>query len=268
MLGVKDIVWLHFTLVSDDVLPHGYFADFAKLEGPIRRSSERSLRLAISVTDAEAEMSLEMEKKRKFYSALGTASTTDQLLIAADMKPRRFRSKWQRVCYEGPTARKDAESAERVRRVALLADLLRNTPIQMGRLLRDSPTNSQLLGRRRRAGTLHSRVRVIQKFLGWLALAHNLVYPTHWKQLIEFMQVRLSESCVRGSLKLIHLSYIFMQEVAGVDDKLTDSVLYDVTKKELQAPALPGRPPRQAPRFPAIILAALEDNVVSQYSGR
>ena len=234
MLGITDFVLLYFTLVADDVLPQGYLADFAKLEGPVRRSSERRLRLAISVTDAEAEMSLEMEKKRKFYSALETASATDQLLIAADIKPRRFRSRWQQACYEGPTARK-TQSRQSVL-VGSLCLLTYSETLQLRWAVcseRAQP-NSQLLGGGRRAGTLRSRVRVIQKFLGWLALAHNLVYPTHWKQLIEYMQVRLSEPCVRGSLKLIHLSYVFMQEVACVDDKLTDSALYDVTKKELQ----------------------------------
>ena len=54
-----------------------------------------------------------------------------------------------------------------------------------------------------------------------------------------------------------------MQEVAGIDDKLTDSALYDVTKRELLASASPGKPPRQAPRFPVVTLGALEGNVVS-----
>ena len=49
------------------------------------------------------------------------------------------------------------------------------------------------------------------------------------------MQVRLSEPCVRGSLKLAHLSFVFLQEVAGVEEKMTDAALYDVTKKELVA---------------------------------
>ena len=49
-----------------------------------------------------------------------------------------------------------------------------------------------------------------------------------------------------------------MQEVAGIDDKLTDSALYDVTKRELLASALPGKQPRQAPRFAVVILGPLE----------
>ena len=42
-------------------------------------------------------------------------SIADQMVIAADMRPKRFRTKWQRIVYDGPTARKDAESAERDR---------------------------------------------------------------------------------------------------------------------------------------------------------
>ena len=48
-----------------------------------------------------------------------------------------------------------------------------------------------------------------------------------------------------------------------MSEKLTDSALYDVSKKELLAAALPGNPPREAPRFPTILLAAFEDNVMS-----
>ena len=125
-----------------------------------------------------------------------------------------------------------------------------------------NPENSQLLGGGRRAGTFRSRVRALQKFLSWPAQAHNFTFPVHWRQLVEYMQVRLSEPCVRGSLKLIHLSYIFMQEVAGIDDKITDSALYDVMKRELLASASPGKPPRQAPRFPVVTLGAPEGNVL------
>ena len=46
-------------------------------------------------------------------------------------------------------------------------------------------------------------------------------------------------------------------------DKLTDAALYDVSRQELLASALPGKPPRQAPRYPTILLAAFEDSVMS-----
>ena len=96
----------------------------------------------------------------------------------------------------------------------------------MGRLLRENPANSQLLGGRRRAGTLRSRVRSIEKFITWLAVAHGVTFPVHWSQLIEYAQVRLSEPCVRGSLKLLHNSFLFLQGVAGLHEKLSDDAFF------------------------------------------
>ena len=193
---------------------------------------------------------------------LNSSAASDQLVLAAELKPRKFRSKCQRIVYEGPTARKDLESAERSRWVASLGDLLRHTDTPMGRLMRENPSNLQLLGSGLRAGTSRSRVRSIRKFLEWLSAAHKIAFPVHWQQLIEFLQVRLSEPCVRGSLKAAHQSFLFLQESAGIGDQLTDSALYDVARKELFAAALPGRAPRQAPRFPSILLGAFEDNVM------
>ena len=64
-------------------------------------------------------------------------------------------------------------------------------------------------------------------------------------------------------MKLVHSSYIFLQEVAGIEDKLTDSAMYAVSLKELMSQAAPGRSPRQAPRFPTILLAAFEEMVLA-----
>ena len=44
-------------------------------------------------------------------------------------------------------------------------------------------------------------------------------------------------ACVRGSLKLLHNSYLFLQEVAGLQDKFTDDASYEGTWKELLASA-------------------------------
>ena len=133
----------------------------------------------------------------------------------------------------------------------------------MGRLIRENPSNVQLLGGGRLAGTLRSIVRTIQKFIGWLIAAHQISFPNHWRQLTQYLQVGYSEPCVRGALKLVHSSYIFLQEVVGIEDKLTDTALYSVSLRELMAHSSPGQTPRQAPRFPTISLADMEDMVLS-----
>ena len=104
---------------------------------------------------------------------------------------------------------------------------------------------------------------MIQKFTAWLTVAHGVPFPVHWKQLTEHAQVRVSEPCMRGSFKLLLSSFLFLQEISGVQDKFTEEALYEVARKEFWASALPVKPPRQAPRFTTLVLAVLEDNVVS-----
>ena len=96
------------------------------------------MRFAVSLSDSKAEFLLQEDKKRLYDSTLSTTTAVDQFMVAADLVPRRFRTKWQQAYFEGPTARKDADSAERSRWISLLADLLRNTTTPMGRLLRES----------------------------------------------------------------------------------------------------------------------------------
>ena len=135
---------------------------------------------AVAVSDSAASMTLVVALRRESeHRASIEKSSADRLVIAADMRPKRFRTKWQRIVCDGPTARKDAETAERDRWIQLLANLLRSTDTPMGKLIRENPSNIQLLGGGRRAGTLRSRVRSVQKFLGWLIASHGVSFPVH-----------------------------------------------------------------------------------------
>ena len=238
--GLTDMVNLYVTLLMDKVIPAGFLADFLSLEYSLKASSRRFMNQAASRTDAEAERLLAIDKKQEDTQVLTSFAASDQLVLASELKPRKFRTKWQRIIYEGPTARKDMEDSERSRWVTFFGDLLRHTDTPMGRLLRENPSNIQLLGSGLRAGTLRSRVRSIRKFFEWLSTAHKIAFPVHCQQFVEFLQVRLSEPCVRGSLKSAHRSFLFLQESAGISDKFTGSALFDVARKELFAAALPG----------------------------
>ena len=72
-------------------------------------------------------MTLVALRRESEHRASVEKSIADQLVIAAEMRPKRFRTKWQRTVYDGPTARKDAETAERDRWIQLLANSLRST---------------------------------------------------------------------------------------------------------------------------------------------
>ena len=87
----------------------------------------------------------------------------------------------------------------------------------------------------------------MQKFLGWLITSHGITFPVHWRSISRSGTLNPASGV---SLKLVHSSYIFLQEVAGVEDKLTDSAMYAVSLKELISQASPGRPPRQGAQVP------------------
>ena len=146
----------------------GLYARIFEHGEPARRAAKRSQVSAASISDSMASTALIELRKKVDLPASEVVSISDQLVVAADLKPRKFRTKWQRAVYDGPTARKDAEFAERERWVQLLATLLRSTDTPMGRLIRENPSGAQLLGGGRRAGTLRSRVRTIQK-IHWMA---------------------------------------------------------------------------------------------------
>ena len=151
--SVPNPVLSHFTLlkktlVRDGALPLGYLQEFISLEAPARRSANRLQASAVAVSDSVASMTLVALRRESEHRASVEKSIADQLVIAADMRPKRFRTKWQRIVYDGPTARKDAETAERDRWIQLLANLLRSTDTLMGKLIRENPTNIQLLQRR------------------------------------------------------------------------------------------------------------------------
>ena len=59
-------------------------------------------------------------------------SATDQFITAAAAKPRRRLARYQKCQYEGPTAPRDVEEAERRCWIQVFTDLGRNTPTPMG----------------------------------------------------------------------------------------------------------------------------------------
>ena len=128
----------------------------------------------------------------------------------------------------------------------------------MGVVFREDPASRKLLGAGRRARTTRVRVRSIRKILGWLAAAHELPYPASFMHLVEFLQVRHSEPCARGAIRLTHVAFVFMEELAGVSEKFSSDPMYAI-KKELMATSLGPREIKQAPRFPIVLLAALEE---------
>ena len=109
-----------------------------------------------------------------------------------------------------------------------------------------------------------ARGRTVKKFLARLTLAHEVTFPTEVQHLSESLQMRHSEPCTLGGLKSTHQAFVFMEEIAAVEVKLTDTSLYNVLYKELLSSTLTGVNQTQAPRIPAVMVQALEDTVVDE----
>ena len=227
--------------------------------------SARAERQARQLTEFDAVLFLHERSEQLRQKQREEKTVADQLVLAGTIKPRRYRARYMEAQFQGPSARKDAEESERRRWTQELADHLRGTETPMGQFLLAQPGN-QLIGGGRRASTLRSRVRSFRRFLSWLGLRHEQIYPTSLTQLTEYLQVRVSEPCNRGSLKGTHQSMVFLESMAGVPvaERFTNSQLYNVMYQELLVSTLPGRPQKQAQRVLVAMMEALEGLVVSR----
>ena len=205
------------------------------------------------------QRSLQLEQKGR-----AERLAVDQFLLAALERPSKFKARWQEKYYDGPNARRDAEEALRAKWLQELEVMLKGTKTPMGAALENRHGDRNLLGGGRRASTLRARVRASRKFLAWLAVSADVAFPSEVAHLTGYLESRHTEPCNRGALKAAHQSMAFLEDVAGVEEKLTTNALYTVVYKELLATAQPGRTPKQAHRYPVAVLESFEELVVSE----
>ena len=157
----------------------------------------------------------------------------DQFLLAAIQKPTSVRTKFQRVLYEGATARKDAEEDERSRWLHILAGIILNTDTPMAKM-REKPGNAQLLGAGKLASTLRARVRSLRRYTLWLSRARGVSFPSETAHLVHYLWVRSQEPTIRGGLEAAHQAMRFCEEITAVPEqaRLTESTVYSLAKKE------------------------------------
>ena len=251
--SVHDARLLYCTLVADGALPGGYEVEFDSLMRTVESAAERHAKAYAQLKPEDTTLwLLESEKKAQ--------KEQDSFKAAWAQKPRRFRTKFERTLHMGHTPRKDAEEEERTRWIHELAQLVAGSQTQMGKLLREEPNNVKVLGAGLRASTLRSRVRHLRRFFTWLELTRGVLFPSELSQLTDYIRVRLSEPCNRGALKNTNEAFGFHEQVTGTPEaeRHTSKELYQVVYRELRSNALPGRPTKQAPRMPVMLLEALE----------
>ena len=90
------------------------------------------------------------------------------------------------------------------------------------------------------------------------------MFPSEVSHLTGYLESRHSEPCNRGALKAAHQCMAFLEDVAGINEKLTTNALCTAVCRELVATAQPGRTPRQAPRYPVAVSESLEELLFSE----
>ena len=110
---VPDFALLYFTLVADQAVSDGYLDQFLTLEPHVRGVAERADRLNGKITNLSAAHWLHNQNQHGAEEAKIERTAVDQLVLASELKPRRFRTRYQAASFQGPTARQDAETSER-----------------------------------------------------------------------------------------------------------------------------------------------------------
>ena len=104
---IRDFVLLYFTLIVDQAIPSAYLEHFLTLEPHVRVAVKRADRRTVKITNLSAQR-LHNQKQHWVEEA-----QLDHLVLALELKPKRFRTLWQAMSFQRPTARQDAETAEK-----------------------------------------------------------------------------------------------------------------------------------------------------------
>ena len=134
---VQDSLAPCWKLADQKVIPPGFEDARTRFAGAWIEAAARDDKRKCSWSNVSAAVSLAAQKKAQEGKARLERHSKDQFLLAAIQKPSVFRTRFQKISYEGATARKGAEDDERSRWLHILAGIVQNTDSPMARLLRE-----------------------------------------------------------------------------------------------------------------------------------
>ena len=170
------------------------------------------------------------------------------------------------MVFNTATAGQDAENAERIKWIACLSQLVAGTATPLGQRLVQRPAEAASMGLGLRAGTLRNRAHVLRRYLLWLAQSFRLTFPEQEERYLDYLALRVQEPCTRCTLKCVHQSFVYPEEVSEIEPhrRVTVRPRYSNMLAELLSRTLPGSPSRQAPRPLLRILQSVESVVTNQ----
>ena len=180
---VPDSLLLYWTLVDQSVVPPGFEEAFACFSVQWSEAAARDDSRKSHWDNETAALSLAAQRKAQEESERLQRHSKDQFLLAAIKPPSTCRTKFQKIAYEGATARKDAEDDERLQWLHILAGIVQNTETPMAAILKERSGDIRLLGAGKRATTLRARVMSLRRYVVWLSAAYGLTFPSEVSQL-------------------------------------------------------------------------------------
>ena len=189
-----------------------------------------------------------------------------QMLYAGAQAPKKARSRLAQMVFNTATARQDAENAERIKWIACLSQLVAGTATPLGQRLVQRPTEAASMGLGLRAGTLRNRAHVLRRYFLWLAQSFRLPFPEQEEHYLDYLALRVQEPCTRCTLKCVHQSFVYLEEVSEIQPhrRVTVRQRYSNMLAELVSRTLPGSPSRQAPRPLLRILQSVESLLTNE----
>ena len=187
------------------------------------------------------------------------------------VRPARFRLRTDArlAAAAGPTARAEAELAERERWKSALVELIQEAGGPVVDATRQATDQVLALGAAaggRRARTLGKRVCAWRRVRAWCLDLYEVPFPRAVHHLLEYLQARADEPCGLSVLQGVAAVFSFMETCCGYPRgrRLVDEPLCEAYLKELYA-GLTGAGtvlPKQAPRYPVALVLALEREVM------
>lgn len=200
---------------------------------------------------------------RHSYDKLSKTSFGFLLELNAKKKQQKYRE-------EPPDARAQRFNAERKKYITLLANLIKEADlpvVQVIAALDDTGLAWQHLFAARRAGTLKNRYKAWRPFRTWIELNRGYVFPRSLKDIIDYMQHRVSEGCGKTIPVSFDIALQLFETVGRIpeDERLSRDPLWQGHIKSWEAELSADAPPQQtAPMLTIAMLISLELVVVDE----
>ena len=129
----------HISLVNGGLLPGGFEDSFVCLAQKARPAQKRIQKLIASMSPMDIGQELRERQASTRQAEEARKTATEQLIHASGRVPKKARTKLAMMSFSGPTARQDAERAEKSRWLAHLATLLAGMQTPLGQRLMEKP---------------------------------------------------------------------------------------------------------------------------------